>query len=626
MYEFIESPARAEELSRQLMSEKVIGVDTETTGLDPHTNKVILLSITAQDKTYLIDTRKTGMEMFRSLLECETVHKLGVNNAFDYMMIKGTAGIDMESNLDLMLAEQCLMAGIQWSGFGFDAIAKKYLEVEVDKTLQTSFVNFEGEFSQEQLKYAALDTSLLPKMAEVIKKELVSAGVRKAWGIENRSLPAWADATFYGQKIDIPAWQEVMRFNYAKMEEAKGRLDRFFEPFFDCDLKGNPDVNYKSQPMLLYGLQKMGIKIDGELIKNTNKETQKKIRDLPVTQALEHYRQAVKAYGTYGQSYLDAIHPITGRIHPRFNQYGTDTGRPSCRGGLNVLNIPRDKKFRDAFTTDPDRRISTVDFSGAELRILADQSGDPLMVKGFNSGTDFHCYVASMLFGKEVTKKNENAKLRQPAKTINFMLAYGGGPGRLHMLLRAEGYDISFDECKQLFSKYKETFKTAIDWLDSMKQTAHKNLAMSNINGRRRRWLKPNLEKYRKELTAEALKEFKLQDVDAELESKINTDAWDKLNGAYSGIEREGANFMIQSTNAEWTKSSMYEIRKRCKKLGYDARMYNSVYDEIVLDVAAKDAEAVYDLQCKTMIACGQSFCAKVPVEVEGSLDTHWSK
>jgi DNA polymerase I-like protein with 3'-5' exonuclease and polymerase domains len=54
--------------------------------------------------------------------------------------------------------------------------------------------------------------------------------------------------------------------------------------------------------------------------------------------------------------------------------------------------------------------------------------------------------------------------------------------------------------------------------------------------------------------------------------------------------------------------------------------MYNSVYDEIVLDVSAKDGQAIHDLQCKVMVECGQRYCSKVPVEVEGHLAKHWTK
>ncbi len=625
-YKLITSPTAAHELTARLQSEKFIALDTETTGLDPHQDQVILLSVSTQKETFLFDTRKTGLEVFRDLLQNEAISKIGFNLNFDYRMLKGNGAGDTENCRDLMLAEYCLMAGIQLSGYSLEAVTKKYLGKERDKSLQKSFIGHQGDFSAAQLLYAAEDTSDLIPLAETMQRELISTGTAPAWGIENRSLPAWADIQFYGQKLDTLAWKGIMEENAEKIKKAKQNLDGYFAPFFDRDLFGELDINYNSQPTILYGLQKMGIKVDGSLIKNTSKETQKKIRDLNVTKALEAYRQAVKAYGTYGQSYLDAIHPVTGRIHPRFNQYGTDTARPSCRGGINVLNIPRDKTMRAAFVTDPDRSISTVDFSGAELRILADQSKDPLMIEGFNSGTDFHCFVASMLFKKEVTKKNENAKLRQPAKTINFGLAYGMGPGRLYTSLKGEGYDTTEEECRKLFDTYKRTFKTAVRWLDSNKQKAREELSMSNLIGRRRRWHAPDQDKVTQEIEAELLKRSGSNDLTETQESLLLRLVHERLQATYSGIEREGANFMVQSTNVEWTKDAMAEIRKQCKKRGYDARMYNSVYDEIVLDVADKDAESVHQLQCKIMIESGQKFCSSVPVEVEGHLAKHWTK
>jgi DNA polymerase I-like protein with 3'-5' exonuclease and polymerase domains len=189
-----------------------------------------------------------------------------------------------------------------------------------------------------------------------------------------------------------------------------------------------------------------------------------------------------------------------------------------------------------------------------------------------------------------------------------------------------EGYNTTIDECKVIFYKYKETFKTAVAWLDSNKRKAREELAMSNIIGRRRRWIKPNYGKIKADLEKEMMKKFKGKEFTPEMEYQLHKLTKEKESGIYSGIEREGANFMVQSTNVEFTKDAMYEIRKQCKKRGYDARMYNSVYDEIVLDVAKKDAEAVYALQCKIMIESGQKYCSRVPVEVEGHLAECWTK
>lgn len=617
---------RAAELATRMREARApVANDAETTGLDPHTDKVTLLSLSSEaEGTHVFDTRDAKvLGVFKDLLEDHAVPKIGFNNPFDYKMYKGTAGIEMENIWDLFFAEHCMTAGQQMSGRSLEDVTLKYLGKQRDKSLQKSFIGHKGEFSKEQIAYAAEDTSDLIPLSKTMAARIKSEGLTNVWKIENGALQAFADIEFYGDKIDRDQWQQVIEWNQKKEKEAEGRLNALFAPYFDRDLWGELHINYNSQPTVLYGLQMMGIKIDGETIKSTGKEVMKKIIDLPVIMALEAHRQAVKATGTYGQPYLDAIHPITGRIHPKINQYGTETGRPT-NNKPSLLNIPRDKRYRNAFITDYDRLISTVDYSGCELRILAEYSNDPLMVHGFNSGVDFHCFVAAMLFGKEKVDKKD--PLRQPTKAINFGLAYGSGPRRLFAQLNAEGYKITLEECRTLFDKYKEKFKTCLEYLQVRRTEARNRLTLTNpSSGRKRSWIKPDPAKIYHSEEADRRKKLKRNLTSMEI-LKLKSDVKELVKGRYAGIEREGGNFDPQSVNADMTKVSMCEIRHACKKRGYDARMYNSVYDEIVLDIKKTDAEAVHELQKKIMVEVGSRYVKRVPIEVEGHLLPYWTK
>lgn len=623
MYQYLRSPGEVEKIVPSLLDETLLAFDTETTGLDPHTDKVILASVSTPTKTYLINTQDNRcLKALGPVLEKEEVRKIGHNLQFDYSLTKGTVGVDLEGGIDTYLAEKLLGAGVQWDGFSLEAVTRKYLNKERDKSLQKSFIGHKGEFSKEQLQYAAEDTSTLIPLYETMKAKMDKEGMGRVWEIENRALPAFADMYFYGLKIDVPAWHQIMDNYSLKLKEAESHLTSFFEPYFSRDLFGALDINLASQPTILYGLQRMGVKVDGVMIRDTNDATRRKIAEIPVIKALDNLREAQKALGTYGQPYLDAIHPVTGRIHPKIDQLGTDTGRSTCPKP-NVSNIPREEFFRHAFITDIGRLISTVDWSGAELRILAERSGDPLMIKGFNAGVDFHTYVASLMFRQKVEK---NSPLRSPAKQINFMLAYGGGAGKLFATLNGLGYKTTLEECKSLMARYKDIFKVAIKYLDANKRKAIKELEMSNLVGRKRRWTAPNFEKAKAVLKAEFLKKRKKSELDITDECQINRLATDKVNSQRGAIEREGANFDIQSTNVEFLKDAVYVMRKEFKKRRYDARFYNLVYDETVLDVAEKDAEAVHDLQKKIMNAEGQKYCKSVPIEVEGKLKPYWTK
>jgi DNA polymerase I-like protein with 3'-5' exonuclease and polymerase domains len=201
-------------------------------------------------------------------------------------------------------------------------------------------------------------------------------------------------------------------------------------------------------------------------------------------------------------------------------------------------------------------------------------------------------------------------------------LAYGMGAKTLQEQLSGEGYPITLTEARDLFARYKKTFKTAIDWLESQQRTASKQLHMVNINGRRRVWRKPNLEVIKARVYAEETKNGRIKVPEHKLREEVKK-AWD---GAWASIEREGANFGIQTVNADMTKKAMAADRLACKALGYDSRMYNSVYDEIVKDSHKSCAQEAHELQKKVMIDAANSMLKRVPMEVEGHLKTHWTK
>lgn len=636
-FTYIKEPSEAEKLCQRLLREKAFGMDFETTGLDPHKNQVTLVSFAdLKQNTWVVDTRDRNMlRVFTPLFQAEHIVKLIHNGSFEYTMCKGTIGVDIENIVCTMLGERCLTAGIQFKGLDLASVAEKYLGITMDKDLQKSFIDYTGEFSQDQLEYSAFDAFVMPPLAGKIKEKAFALGVIETWlKTECPAIQAFGDIEFYGQKIDVEAWREIMKAQEEKAKGAKVVLDKWFEPVCDKMWSLEPghegeyvvDINYDSQPQVLHALKMMGIKVGGETIQNTNKKTQNKIKDLEPIRALSAYRQAVKATGTYGESYISAIHPATGRVHFRFNQYGTDTGRVACRGGLNCLNIPRDKRYRSAFITDPGRWIDTVDYSAAELRILAELSGDRLMIDGFNSGIDFHCYVASMIFGVEVTKKNENKHLREPTKQLNFGIAYGMSPFSLYEKLVYElNHPITLQECEELFAKYERTFRTAIQWLKSQQRLASTVYQMSNMNGRLRQWGRPNMQKIRAMAEAEITKKGRIQ-MTEDLEKALEDLVQQKLKAQKAAVQREGANCQIQSVNADFCKRAMTRSRKEFKRLGFDSRMYNSVYDEIVTDSSDECAKAAHELKKKIMIEEANKMLKLVPMQVEGHLERCWTK
>lgn len=624
-YEYVKTFERADKIALSLLGQPYFAIDTETTGLDHVTDKVTLVSITDSHRnTYVIDTRDPSIfETFQVPLEDEAIVKVGFNLNFDYRLCKGTFGFGIENVLDLLLGELCLTQGSQFGDRGLDDVTMKYLKVERDKTLQKSFIGHTGDFSEAQLQYAADDTIYLLDLAKEMTKAIRAKGnLHQVWTLVNRAMPAWADITYYGQKIDVDAWKKIMADNVIGLKRAKKDLDVLFEPVIDKNIffgideeNGGLDINYGSPDQVVSALQKLGIKVDGAYIADTNKKTQKKLAEIPVIKALNVYRGYETLLKNFGQTWLDKIHPVTGMIHPKLNQYGTESGRPSCNKP-NVLNVPREKRYREAFIAGLRRLISTVDYSAAELRILADLSGDRLMIDGFNSGIDFHCFVATMLFAREVTKKNENKELRQPTKAINFGIAYGMAPYSLYERINGEGYKITLEDTELLFHKYCDTFHVAIGWLREQGAAAVKNdkFWQQTRTGRLRYWHKPEWPKIYAACEAEYGKNF-----DRRLANY-------KFKGQMAAIEREAGNNPIQSMNADMTNLAMYRLRKEIKARKLDAFICGSVYDEIVVNTAESCGEEVHELQKKIMVESANGYLTHVKMEVEGHLAKCWTK
>ena len=93
------------------------------------------------------------------------------------------------------------------------------------------------------------------------------------WQIENRAMPAFGDMTFYGQKIDVPGWKKIIVDNQKIFDDQIQALNKFFGQVYGPNLFGETDINYKSTSQVLFGLQMMGVEVDGKTITDTSKET-----------------------------------------------------------------------------------------------------------------------------------------------------------------------------------------------------------------------------------------------------------------------------------------------------------------------------------------------------------------
>lgn len=428
--------------------------------------------------------------------------------------------------------------------------------------------------------------------------------------------------------------------------------------------EGDAAINYSSNAQLLAALRKMGY--TKTALKSTNDQDLKQhaahqkwdvatvfedeglnlLDQCDLFDLIRLYRETSKVMSTYGEEFLAKhIHPVTGRVHSTISQLGAETGRTSS-SKPNVQNILKGADWRGCFVARPGYKIITVDYSGCELRILAEVSGEKIWIEAFNHGDDVHSVGAEILFGDEWKNGAEHGckyykvvdgraqhqkcsckthkKLRGIIKNINFGLAYGMEAKKL-----AEDLGITKKEAQALLDKYRATFPTVTEYLRQSGQSGLMNLEARTLAGRRRLFEQPTWEMAVKK-TQELFKRLKLTPSQEEFSKKVNM----TFKGMYGSIEREAKNTPIQGTNADMAKLAMgaeitedgFQYMWHRLETEFGALLINFVHDEFVVEVPEDKAEACFHFVGECMKMAGAEFVKSVVMDYEGHIDTKWRK
>lgn len=579
-YELITEPARLAEVIAALSNAQILAVDTETTGLDAFAdNALLLVQVATPDRAYLVDARKVDPRPLRRLLEDDKILKLLQNAKFDYKMLRQQLGIGMRKMYDTMLAERLLTAGLSRE-IGLASLAKKYVGLTLDKSIRSSFIDKTGEFSPDQLRYAARDALVLFTIYRQQRETLKRERMANIAQLEFNTVVAVSEMELAGCLIDQERWRTIIEAAKAERDRAANELGELIAgAVAQQSLFGGPAINLNSNSQLLETFARMGLDLP-----DTMEATLLKY-DHPAIKKLLEYRGHEKMISAFGEKFLELIHPKTGRVHPDFNQLGADTGRFSCTNP-NVQQIPATSDFRNCFVAPPGYKLITCDYSQAELRILAQLSEDPAFIEAFCSGGDLHTLTASQMF--QIPPDQVEKKQRSAAKVINFGLAYGRGPAALGGQL-----GVSTDEAKRLIDQYFKAYAGIGRWLDKAARDAVRKGYSITMLGRKR---------YYRELDS--------GDPD--------------YNKQRASVERQGKNSPIQGSNADMTKLALIGLTEALRD--YDARVVNTVHDEIVVEAREDQAEVVCTIVEHEMVKAGEQTITLVPVVADAKIADYWSK
>ena len=201
----------------------------------------------------------------------------------------------------------------------------------------------------------------------------------------------------------------------------------------------------------------------------------------PIVEEVLRYRELQKLLSTY----IDVIPNMVGddgRLHAKFLQHGTATGRFSSQDP-NLQNLPikseSGRKIRAGFVARSGYKLVALDYSQIELRVVAILSGDEKMTQIFKEGKDIHSGVASFVFGVPIDKVTK--EMRRQAKVINFGIIYGMGVNALRKNLGG-----TRAEAQNFYNNYFKQFSGVKKYLDGVKEFASKEGYTETLFGRRR--------------------------------------------------------------------------------------------------------------------------------------------
>ena len=296
------------------------------------------------------------------------------------------------------------------------------------------------------------------------------------------------------------------------------------------------------------------------------------------------YRQLKKLHSTYIEGLLKVVHEPSQKIHTRFNQALTQTGRLSSTDP-NLQNIPirleEGRKIRQAFIpSEEDWMMFAADYSQIELRVLAHISNDEKLIAAFQEDKDIHTQTAMDVF--HVSEDEVDGNMRRQAKAVNFGIVYGISDYGL-----SENLQIPRKEAKEFIEKYFSIYPGVEKYMDEIVQEAKHNGFVSTLMKRRR---------YLPELTSRNFNQR-------------------------SFAERTAMNTPIQGSAADIIKQAMIDLKQRLKEEKLEARMLMQVHDELILEAPLSEIETLKQIVPEVM---EQTVSLNVPLKVEPTYGKSW--
>lgn len=513
---------------------RVVGLDTETTGTEIWQGRLLTLQLGNKENQVVIDCMTIDVKQYKDYLESDRLFIIH-NAKFDLRWLY-KEHIVVRNVYDTYLAEKILFLGFPPGvvSLSLQACCDRYLHIYLDKTVRGQI---HAGMTEDVIVYAANDVVHLEDIMNLQLKTITARGQKVALDIENEFVRVLAYIEYCGIKLDPVKWKAKMDKDAERLRVAEQKLNEWVVDYvmkkddpsliarnYDTHKKGKPAkladniyvvipqpslfaefntgpqciINWNSSKQVIRLFEELGFDL---LVKDKKtgkmkKSVESKFIELQASKSsivplyLE-YSAAFKVVTSFGQNFLDAINPITQRIHPTFNQM-MDTGRLSCGSGgkgkggktkdddiaeevdenkdtsiqandksVNVQQLPATEETRAAFVPEKGHLLVDCDYGDQEGHVFTELSNDKEWVAFYNDPNqrDGHSFVAKMCFPKDLDGvaekdvKKVRKDLRDLAKKARFCFNYNGQAPTM-----ATNCNIPVDFATEIYNNYFKRF------------------------------------------------------------------------------------------------------------------------------------------------------------------------
>ena len=599
-YQLIKNEREIEDWMKQSEEIGEFAIDTETTSLDPHTAKLVGISISNRigNACYIPLNHVSGnnlnekkvLSILKNYLEDESIKKVGQNIKFDFIVFYHR-GITLNSMEDTMLMSYTLDAGknrhnmdtLSEIHLGHKTIKFKDLVGTGKKQLNFSEVNI-----SEAKDYAAEDADITFRLYKIFLKSLKAEKLLNIYELfEKPLIKILAEMEIQGIKLDKSSLNKLSSKFSTKIEKLEKSIFKISKKTFNIgSTKQLGEIMYND--LKIAALKKTK---KGSFATSASVLEDLAFKGYEFPKLILEWRQISKLKNTYSDALPEHINQNTKRVHTSFLLAATTTGRLAS-SDPNLQNIPiksdDGKDIRKAFVSEKNNKLISADYNQVEMRILADLADVKQLKKAFLNNEDIHTLTASQVFGKEINKID--SETRRKAKAINFGIIYGISQYGL-----AKQINVSNNEAEEFLNSYFKKFPEIKDYMKTTVNFCRKSGYVSNIFGRKTH------------LTGINDKNFNVRNFQ----------------------ERAAINAPIQGSASEIMRLAMIRINKEISNNKNNSlKMLLQIHDELIFEESSKETKKSTKLIKDLMLSVKDSelHSFSIPLLVDVNIGENWGE